>query len=358
MNDFSRLLILTSCLLLLVGCNGQYATYTPSAADLTTIAEQMPEGPTKIAVQSTAVARYLAAIEAERTITAAQAAENAAQAELDRQTAAMTAEAQSTITAQENAVRATRTALDTRATTQALDALATTQARSVYATATAESRNATATATAAIAQATATAEARAVRATADMATATMQAAVDSVEKTRQASQAIILQATANAVQRQDEMDESLQGVRTAAPWVGLVTAVATIIGLILYFAPVIKARNSVVRRKHDEAEPYLVTNSQIVAMARLFSPLLDLTTRSAPQLAPPELQDRTTARTQLANVVSAARGSGKRMIKQQTRAPGATTSSVIRVIEPEQARSWIQDARTQLIEQGVADGNL
>ncbi|MCP4542293.1 MAG: hypothetical protein GY832_34660 [Chloroflexi bacterium] len=358
MNVFPRLLLFAFCFLFFVGCNGQYATYTPSAADLTTIAEQMPEGPTKVAVQSTAVARYLAAIEAERTITAARAAENAAQSELDIQTAAMTAEAQSTITAQENIARATRSALDTRATVQALDALATTQAQSVQATATAESRNATATATAAIAQATATAEARAVRATAEMATATMQAAVDSVEKTRQASQAVILQATAHAVQRQDQMDETVQGVRTAAPWVGLLAIVITIIGLIIYFAPVVKARASVIRRKHDETEALYVTLEQIVAPARMFGPLLDLIGERAPQLAPPELQDRTTARAQLANVVSAAQGAGKRMAKRHPTAPATTTSSVIRVIEPEQARPWIQDARTQLIEQGVSDGNL
>ncbi|MCP4536647.1 MAG: hypothetical protein GY832_05830 [Chloroflexi bacterium] len=336
----------------------EWENYTPSAADLTRITEEIPPGPTRDMIQGTAIARYVAAAEAEETITAAHAAESAARAELEHHTVALTAEAQSTITARENAAYATTQALDARATTQALDVLATAQAQSAQATTTAESRDATATATAAIAQATATAEEKAVRATAEMATATMQAATDSVEKTRQASQAVILEATANAVKRQDEMDEAVQGVRTVAPWVGLVTTVSIILGLILYFAPVIKARTSIVPRKNDVAELYFVTTSQIAAMARLFNPLLDLITQSTPQLAPLELQDRTNARAQLANVIRAARGTSRQMAKRRTQAPGIITPSAIRVVEPNTIRPWIEDARSQLIEQEMSDGNI
>ncbi|MCP4539201.1 MAG: hypothetical protein GY832_21585, partial [Chloroflexi bacterium] len=90
-----RIMILILAVLLLSGCE-EYATYTPSAADLTALAEQMPEGPTKDAVVGTAVARYEAAAQAENTITAAQAMESAARADLERVQLEMTAEAQQT----------------------------------------------------------------------------------------------------------------------------------------------------------------------------------------------------------------------------------------------------------------------
>ena len=45
--------------LLFTGCASDYATYTPSAADLTMIAQELPEGPTKEMIVGTAVSRYL-----------------------------------------------------------------------------------------------------------------------------------------------------------------------------------------------------------------------------------------------------------------------------------------------------------
>jgi hypothetical protein len=357
---------LTLAPVLLVGCE-EYATYTPSAADLTRIAEELPPGPTKDMIQGTAIARYVAAATAQSAIDSARATEQAARDELDRQVLAMTAEAEATITTQRNAQRATTQALDARATSQALDATATAYVRSGNATATRESRDATATAMAAIAQATATAGARSAQATVEArnatatresgnATATMQAAVDAVAQTAQAAQAVMLEATADAVRRQSEREEAVQGARTAAPWVGLVLVVAALVTLAWYFAPVIKARASVVRRKHDESEPLVVTMERIVMPSRMFSPLLEVRTGTAPQIAPPDLQDRTTARTQLANVVSAARGASRRIIRRRPQAQASP--SVIRVVKPEEVRPWLEDARAQLIAGGTADGDL
>ncbi len=353
-------IIIIIAALLLTGCE-QYATHTPSAADLTTIAEQMPPGPTKDAVQATAIARYLAASQAEQTITAAQEAENAARDELNRQTVALTAEAQATITAQDNAARATTQALDVRATTQALDAQATAQARSVQATATAEAQHATATSEAAIVQLTTQARDATATAEADHATATMQAVIDSVEKTRQAAQAIMLQATANAVKRQEEREEAVQEVRTAAPWVGLVLAVAAVVGLTAYFAPVVKRRAQVVRRGADEGEPFVLLERDRDGRERIALPLRSFRALLTPgEKAPDQLQDRTTARAQLANVVMAARGEGKKRLLRQATQPGAQSASVtppIRVVEAEEVQPWIEDARVQMITGEVLDGN-
>jgi len=351
--------------ILLVGCEG-YATYTPSAADLTRIVVEMPEGPTKVAVIQTAVARYEAAQAAQGTLTVAQAQAEQAQAELQQIALIQTAEAQSTITAaqaleqaRQADAHATIQSLDARATTQALDALAAQQARDAMATTQAQELNTQATATAVVIQATATAQAAVIQATATaqaqataeaqrQATSTMQASLDNVETTRQAAQAVILEATAQAVTRQTEIDESRQQLTTFGGWAILAVILVALVGLVIYLAPTLKARAQVVRRKHDETEPMIVTLERVTMPLRTMFPVLDL---NNPQLPEAQMQDRTTARAQLANVVSAARGSGKRRVAQRPQqTPARTGGGVIEVVEPSEVRGWLDDARGQLIE--------
>ncbi len=192
-------------------------------------------------------------------------------------------------------------------------------------------------------------------------TATMQAGVDNVEKTRQAAQAKILEATAMAVDRQTERDEAVQGVRAAAPWAGLILAVGMIIGLVLYFAPVVKRRAQVVRRGADEGEPIILLERDPNGLARIVLPLRSFRAMLTPgERTPDQFQDRATARAQLANVVLAAQGKGKKRVLRrsaqpaQTGAPGATP---IRVVEADQVRPWIEDARAELITGEALDGD-
>jgi hypothetical protein len=321
---------------------------------------ELPEGPTKVAVIQTAVARYQAAEAAQGTLTVAQAQAEQAQAELQQIALVQTAEAQSTITAQQNTVNATTSALSARATTQALDALAAQQARDAMATTEAQEASTQATAQAVVIQATTTAEARLAQATAQArdatatataasATATMQAAMNNVETTRQAAQAVILEATAQAVTRQTEIDASRQQLTTFGGWAILAVILVGLAGMLVYLAPVIKARLQVIRRKHDETEPVIVTLERVTMPLRQLFPVLDL---GNPLLPEAQMQDRTTARAQLANVVSAARGSGKRRVARRPQRAQArqTGRGVIEVVEPSEVRGWLDDAREQLIE--------
>lgn len=350
--DHSRLVVAAALMLTsvwLAGCEA-YTASTPNAADLTRIAEELPPGPTKDMIQGTALARYVAAATAQSAIDRAQATAQAARDELARQTLAMTAEAEATIGAQRNAQRATAQALDTRATSQALDATATAYARDSDATATAESRNATVTAAAAIAQATLEARQATETMESRSATATMQAAVDAVAQTAQAAQAVMLEATADAVRRQSEREEAIQGVRTAAPWVGLALVVAASVILGSYFAPVLKARWQVIRRKADEGEPVVVLERERIRLPlRSFGP-------DGVAAPTPDLQDRVTARAQLPAVVAAARGRSG-LVRGVRRQP-ASSPPVICVVEPDEIRPWIEDARAQLVAEGVTDGDL
>ena len=69
-----RLAALTLAILLLASC-AEWETITPDAAQLTRIAVELPEGPTKEALQATAVARYVAAEDARQAAEAARIAE-------------------------------------------------------------------------------------------------------------------------------------------------------------------------------------------------------------------------------------------------------------------------------------------
>jgi len=318
--------------LLLIGC-AEGGRVTPDAMQLTQIAEQLPEGPTKEAVQATAVARYVAAEDARLKAEAARLAEQnaaserqAAEAERERQVIAMTAEAQAVIDARESEALATRQAVNTQATAQAvaieatrqainLEAEATARAVSVSATATAQARDERATATAQTRDAEATA-------TASAATATMTWAMEAVQLTAQSGAAIAAQATARAVQREVEIDEATQTLTTFAGWMLLLLGIVALVGVVWYLLPVVKARLQVIRRRQGEVEPLVVSLERIIMPSRLFSPLLNVEHESAPMLAPVNYQDRASARAQLVDVVGAARGDGRRVIRRSEPPPG------------------------------------
>jgi len=259
------MVILLLVTMLLVGCEA-YATYTPSAYDLTRIAEDIPPGPTRDMIQGTAVARYIAAQEAQGTITAAQAVESAARAELERQTLAMTAEAQSTVQAQQIEAWKTTQALDARATTQALDALATAQ----RATATANARNGTATAEAAITQAAATAESRnatatvesahaTATATAAWATQTRQAQREAITQTVEAAQAVFAGATVTAVHQQTEIDDDRQALTTFGGWALLIIGYGLLAYVLYQLLPIIKVKIGQIPRDERGDLPAMAT---------------------------------------------------------------------------------------------------
>jgi chemotaxis protein histidine kinase CheA len=245
---------------LLTGCE-EYATHTPSAADLTRIVEEIPAGPTRDMIQATAVARYVEAEMLRQLAAQAQATADAAAIEHQRRVAQMTAEAQAVERARASAAEATRQALDAQArqleihataTAQAAQAhaQATTQAAAAQATATAQVAYVTATAQTAAIQATATEEARRTTATAQSqwATATTQAYAVQTTATAESRRATATvethywqqtiaaqQVTATAVARQQEQEEmELQRqrlthpLRTFGPWVLLIASVAAI----------------------------------------------------------------------------------------------------------------------------------
>ncbi len=170
--------------LFLTGC-AELVTYTPTAPDLTALAEQY-HGDDKELVQATAVARYLTAdaaqaaqAQAQAQIAALEATRQAAARAEQNQWLAMTAEAQSTANAL--SAQATAQALSAQATQQALAIQSTAQAEIVQATREAERIRTTQTTEARSWSATTTAEAlnRGATATAaykaDRATETRQA---------------------------------------------------------------------------------------------------------------------------------------------------------------------------------------
>lgn len=376
--------------LALVGCEG-YENYTPSAVDLTRIAEEMPPGPTKDAVQATAVARYVEAEMLRQEAQAAQATADAANLEHSRRVAEMTAEAQAQERARADAAQATRQALDAHERTNSINATATAHTMNLGATATADARavvlqatmdaqNATATIQAQHATATqhaqeatiqaqhttATAVAVAVAATADQAnvnaTATVQTRYDQATT-------VSLQATGQAINlaaQRGRWMNPLQFLGTVL-LVAFLGAGAVFIGLRAW--TLIEDRGRVVRRSADEGEPLILINRERLAMPmRMFGPYADLTQgeERAPLLAPTaEDQAGTTKRQQAANVLQAqqageiarAKNSGKngggRLVTALPPGRGNGTprpdAPTIRVVDPNQVRPWIEDVEGQLL---------
>jgi hypothetical protein len=251
------LLLLSVLATLLTSC--EYATYTPSAADLTRIVEEIPAGPTRDMIQATAVQRYVEAELLRQQAAQAQATADAAEIEHQRRVAQMTAEAQAVERARASAAEATRQALDAQQRQNEINATATAQAAQAHAQATARAAAAQATATAQVAHATATAQAAAAQgtataqaaaaqetATAESRVATATAQSQRATATTQAGQATATiqayywqqtvsaqQVTATAVARQQEQEDmELQRqrlthpLRTFGPWVLLIASVA------------------------------------------------------------------------------------------------------------------------------------
>ena len=223
-------IVLMALALLASGCE-EYATHTPSAIELTMIAEQY-DGADKEIVQATAMARYLAAeasrAEAEQAAAAAsqaQATADAASAAAAHQLLMLTVEAQQTVDARNiqgtaQAWSATATAdviiFEAAATARAVEATATAQAAAIEATATAQALAIEATATERAWQATVTQEVANQQATATQqaleleGTRTAVAATQRIEATRESQQATASVAHATMT-RQAEKREAVLG---------------------------------------------------------------------------------------------------------------------------------------------------
>ena len=351
-----RAIFLLVAAMLLAGC-AEWESITPDAAQLTQIAVNYPEGPTKDALQKTAIARYVAGEDARLRAENAQLAEqlaaserHEAEAERERQIIAMTAEAQAVVDARESAALATRQAINSQGTAQAISidgtrqaqnlaAEATAQAMGVAATGTREAGNATATVQASSATATAQSANATATATREAATATIQARLDNARSTA-------VEATAAGIARLEERERITQPLRTFAPW--LVGLLGVVILIILGFHGwrLFEDRARLVRRNPDEGEPImLITRERMALPMRQFGSYQDMTQghEHAPLLAPSaEYQSGTTMRQQTANAIQArqvgavARAKSKApvIVNGQSRRPPSRPRSRNRVSVP------------------------
>jgi len=319
--------ILTAALLLaLSGCE-QYATYTPSAWDLTRLATEYPDGPDKLTVQAIAVERYAtsSAIEVE----AAQAAANATAvaAEQSANATAQAAQSSANATAQVGIVQATQQAAQQKleqqrqwatqqaanatqcaqATAQAMAMAATAQALSIQATAEQRSYEATATAEARNVAATAAAQHKA-----DVATATRQAWEGKTTATAESHQATVQVAHATMTRQAEKREEVLgYGRDYGIPAVLLILG-AGLLAFIVY-AVRQQARRPVVypRNVLGDAEPMAVPvqggGYTFVDLDRQPGPALTVLPTgqvAAPLLRSAGQEERTTARDQLVDAVA------------------------------------------------------
>jgi len=378
--------------LALTGCEG-YETYTPSAVDLTSLAEQY-HGDDKPAIQGTAVARYLTA-EAAQTqaeqaaaqAALAQATQRAAAAAAEHQLTMLTAEAQATRdtlsaqatqqalsaqgTAQAMAMEATRQAANAtaqaQATAQAIAIAATAQAQAIEATATERAYRATATQQALAQAATSTAEARNVAATAtaqykaDVATSTRMAWEGKTTATAESVQATSAAYQATATRAAEEREVILgYGRDYGIPIVLLIIAgglgALAVYGLREYRKrPVIYPR-SILGDAEPMACPVQGGGYTFVDLDRQPGPALQVLPSgqvTAPLLRSPEQEERTTARDQAVDGMSRPRlGSGH---KDGGQAPTLATSPIaaspIQVLPADQVRPWLEDVEAQLLEE-------
>ena len=353
---YGRILAVILVGLLLTGC-AEYANYTPSAVDLTALAEQY-EGADKPAIQGTAVARYLTAESARVAGEQAQALAAQAQAEAD----AYQAQAAHQITLLTAEAQATRDTLSAQATLQAMNAIATQQAYVYQATATAEIVHLTAQAVAIQATqaaeerywaSTLTAEALNRDATAtqqtkdDRATATQQAKDDRATATQQA-----IDATAGAAHatmtRQSEQREAVLGYGRdyGIPLVLLAAAVG--LGWLVWYGikeykkkPVIYPRNFL-----GDAEPMAVPvdggGYTFVDLDRQPGPALKVLPSgevTAPALRSTGQEERTTARDQAVDAATRPQlGAGNRgapvaLPAPEAPAPGLRSVRVLRRLD-------------------------
>ncbi len=367
--------------LLLTGCE-EYATYTPSAVDLTRIAVEWPDDdPAKPTVQAIAIQRYATAMAAESQAQELQLTVDAIQAQADQQKAILTAEA-----------GVTADALHVRATTEALNIQATQSAMAIEATRTAEARIAAEMATRDAAQATATQQAHNVQATATqraynaqattdarnatatVVSATAQAAAAQATQTIQAHRdnatATVISATAQAVALQAERERWLHPFRIAGVILLVLAGALALAWLGWRFAQVAEDRARVIRRRPDEGEPIIVWRERWGLPLRAFGPVVDATPgqERAPQLAPVEAQEATTMRQQTANALQArlageiARAKSKFPIltRKQRPLPQPPTFKPARLRTPSPGLSNVVAVRdlTDATEQGILNPQL
>ncbi len=352
--------------LLLTGCE-QYATYTPSAPDLTALAEQY-HGDDKAMVQETAVARYLAAEDARAAqeqavaqIAALEATRQAAAAAEQRQYVALTSVAQQTAdahrreTEQKNqwatqqAANATQCA---QATAMAISVQMTAQAMAIQATAEQRSYEATATADALNRQATATAEARSYEATAtaqykaDVATATRQAWEGRQTATSESVQATAGAYQATATRAAEEREIVLGYGRDYGIPLALVSIACGAGALVVYGLREYKKRPMIHPRNFlGDAEPMAVPveggGYTFVDLDRQPGPVLQILPSGkviAPQLRNEGQEERTTARDQAVDAMTrpklggGARGAGLGLPAPPT-APGLRSVRMFRRLD-------------------------
>lgn len=316
-----RLIVVGALILavvLLAGCEG-YENYTPSAYDLTRIAVEVPEGPTKDMIQGTAVARYVEAEMARLDAQAAQATADTANRRHQEQVVAMTSEAQAVERARADAAQATRQALDAQERQNAINATATAAAIALQATVVAETAQARQMATIEAQQATATAEIRNANATSTAVAETRTAEIAT-------AQAVALQATATVQAQYDQATRvslaatqeierlALQRERVLHPLkiagaVLLVLACAALAGWAIWrFLQVAEDRARVLQPRLDKGEPILVWRERFGLPLRAFNVIVDAEkgAERSPLLAPSaQFQEGTTGRQQTANLAQA-----------------------------------------------------
>jgi hypothetical protein len=333
---------------------------------------------------------YLAAEQAENrlqeesdlaTVQAAQSQATVNAAASDADAAQEWVNAQGTATAQSISTHATLVFLNSQTTAQAAAfeatrtaeaqfGTATTQAGFDHATATARAEATRATATTMAHRATATAGAQFATATtqAQQATATTEAyqagltATVDAHRWGQTTTAEAITATAEArVARREQVTEPL---RTWGPWVFAVSFIAGM-GFLGYRAFVVwELRKRTMERDQRGDAPLLALQRPgggvvIYDPDRSWGPATIIDAEvTQPSLAPPEYQERTTARDQAVDL--ATRGlEGKRTPRRRRLpqavmrpAPPPTVGPQIRVVRPEKVLPWIEEVQGQLIEGG------
>ena len=330
-----RIIILVTFALvaLVTGCGGKYDDYTPSASDLTLIAERY-DGDDKEIVQATALHRYLVAEnaraeseKAQAQIAALEATKAAALAAEQRQYIALTAQAQDA----ERAIEATRqTKLAwatqqsanatqvTQATAMALSVQMTSQSMAIEATAEQRAYEATATSDTLNRQATATAEARSYEATAtaqyraDVATATQQAYEAKVTSTAESVQATKAAYSATATRAAEKRELTLGAARDFGIPVVLLLLGAGMVGFLIYAARQHAKRPVVVERSIlGDAQPMMARRADggwdFIDQDLAPGPVLSLRadgTVAAPLLRSPQREERDKARDQILDLAS------------------------------------------------------
>jgi len=376
---FPVMTIVILTLVLMTGCE-EYAKYTPSAADLTALAEEY-HGEDKEMIQGTAVARFLTAeaargaqTEAQAAIVQAEATRQAAEAEERRQYLMMTADAEGTARAVQatlerqwqwatiESANATQVA---QATAQAFAMQMTSTAVAVEATATERAYRATATAEALSQAATATAQHQADVATATAwagacyATATQAAWAGARTATAESHQATAAAYSATATRAAEKREMTLGAARDFGIPLVLLIIGTGLLALVIYGIhqqakrPIVYPRNML-----GDAEPMACPvkggGYTFVDLDRQPGPALQVLLDgrvNAPLFRSAGQEERTTARDQLVDAINRPKlgtGAKRGMPTALPTAPPAAEPS-IRVLPPEQVRPWIEEVEAQLL---------